>query len=183
MIKNFKILLIITFVGTPIAFLTLWIVVKVKKFEARKYFKEIKNNKQYYCYDLSTKALNASFYVENLADTKKLEQYYDSTNFGKNPSFSFPIKFVVLFKKVYAIGNPIKNDNKITEFVDFDTTCYGYVHGYTYTKNLYATLADSSLIKHHIEVRDSIQNSPEYKRIQNMQQLSSPYGLQCDCNW
>ena len=180
LIKVVKYFLLITVSLTLIGFVSWKIYVGNKIRTGKKYYLEIRNAPKYYCYDLTSGALNPSFYITDLKYKDALKDYYDSLKHKGTPYVPFSPTAFGVFKPIFFLGYPDKNDSLIAEVLDFDTTCYGYIHAYVYGESLHKTSPPENLAEQFKATWDSLKQSSEYKMKTNAIFHSSPYGVQCD---
>lgn len=171
-----------TVILTPLAFLGWFSYAGYKTITGKKFFNQIKDYPQYYCRDTFRQALNPAIYIEDAKESgKALEIYYDSVQKGYNPPYHFPINYLPEFKRIYIIRHPF-NDSLLSEFYDFDTTCYGYVHGYVYSKTLYKGLPSNRLMIQMDPSWDTSRSAADYVPENVIHSSSNSwYGSWCGC--
>ncbi|MGP8217451.1 MAG: hypothetical protein ACLQQ4_17925 [Bacteroidia bacterium] len=145
-------------------------------FHSKKYYESVKHYPQYFCYHLHSGELNPSLYIKDSGQIKKLLAFYSDSNHY----LPDPILYLSLYKKIYIIKY-VTVDSSVAEFADFDTNCWGYIHGFVYQKELHNVLPPDSLIKKFNGAIQSLEDKPSAKYEKDIRR-SSPYGVQCDCD-
>ena len=100
------------------------------------YFK-LKNNDKVYAYDdFSNDGLHPIVYTENEKHLGDLINFYEKQLHDINSSLPFEPKFAPIMRPIYVV-NYIDKDSAIIEFIDIETCCWGYIHGYLYSKTIH----------------------------------------------
>jgi hypothetical protein len=182
-IKN-RIWVLIFSILIPLSSIIMWFsVIEVKKILAMRYYDQVKNNVEAYCYDTLRNTLNNAYYITDLKFKDALINHYLLVVKRKNPPIEFPIKFMPYEKKIFILGN-VEPDSMLFEFVDFDTTCMGYVHGYIHRFTLSPQLPSYKLIEDHNKFVNDYKKTTDYiirSKSYKFRTRISEYGIQCGC--
>lgn len=173
---TFKRIFIFFIISIPSVYVVYRSYVFYEVYHCKKYYESIKHHPQSFCYHLHGGELNPSLYIKDSGQMKKLLDFYNDSNHY----LPDPILYLNIYKKIFIIKY-VTPDSSIAEFADFDTNCWGYIHGFVYHKELHTALPPDSLIKKFNGAMESLEDKPGYKYEKNIRR-SSPYGVQCDCD-
>lgn len=149
--------------------------VKYSIYKCKNLYEQVKNFPKVYIYDtLGWKVLNPALYIEKMEYEKSLIMVCDSEEQKKNSIIYFPVQYMTMLKPIFLVG--YSRDSLLAEVVDIETSCWGYVRGYVYFRNVHKTLPSDSLVR---EYNRFINQQNTKKQADQMYKGLSPYGIQC----
>jgi hypothetical protein len=140
----------------------------------KRYYKSVMGNELIYTYDTLHKSLNRAYYIEDLRYRDDFISFYENFRKGDEAYAPFPLKQLPFNKKIFKIA---ALDSSVIEVVDFDTLCWGYIHGYVHKGSVTSTLPQKAMSDNWALTQDYLMASnPPVKETRR-----SDYGIQCEC--
>ncbi|RFS18684.1 hypothetical protein DVR12_26935 [Chitinophaga silvatica] len=99
-----------------------------ERFDGKKMYQRVKDNKKVYVYDTYYKTLNPAMYVSNSRDTSALIEFYSrSEKQDRGAVINFSIKYLSFSNPVYLMDDYALDDKShVVEVIDIDTAAYNY---------------------------------------------------------
>jgi hypothetical protein len=146
-----------------------------KRDAVKSMYDSYRNNERIYCYDIKANTVGPVYYVTEINQTLDLINYYVDLDKGINSQIKFPPK------KILTTKNPVilvqfTSDSLIAEFIDINTSCWGFEKGYLLYRMVHKNLPPDSLLNDYKRLTEEHDVKNDFKDNFN----HSIYGVQCD---
>ncbi|NLR82448.1 hypothetical protein [Chitinophaga eiseniae] len=120
------------------------------RFDGKRMYNRLKNNKQVYVNDTYNGAINSAMYVTDNSDTSALIEFYSIAELGSGGGFiKFPIRTMPYNTVFYLVNDAaLYNGSKVIEVVYFDTlsNTLDYTRGLVYKGTVHMNPPSDSLL-------------------------------------